>query len=90
MGDDVGADGFIRQQTAILSRTDSRPTLAMIACRTLVLTGEGDNTIPNAMSVEMAEGIRGARLVIIPECGHLSQLEQPPAVAAALATWLAS
>jgi pimeloyl-ACP methyl ester carboxylesterase len=42
------------------------------------------------MSVEMAEGIRGARLVIIPECGHLSQLEQPPAVAAALATWLAS
>jgi pimeloyl-ACP methyl ester carboxylesterase len=90
MGDDVGADGFIRQQTAIMSRTDSRPTLAMIACPTLVLTGDGDNTIPNAMSVEMAEGIRGARLVIIPECGHLSQLEQPPAVAVALATWLAS
>jgi pimeloyl-ACP methyl ester carboxylesterase len=90
MGDDVGADGFIRQQTAIMSRMDSRPTLAMITCPTLVLTGDEDNTIPNAMSVEMAEGIRGARLVIIPECGHLSQLEQPPAVAAALATWLAS
>ena len=90
MGDDVGADGFIRQLTAIMRRTDSRPTLAMIACPTLVLTGDGDNTIPNAMSVEMAEGIRGARLVIIPECGHLSQLEQPTAVAAALATWLAS
>jgi pimeloyl-ACP methyl ester carboxylesterase len=90
MGDDVGADGFVRQQTAIMSRTDSRPTLAMIACPTLVLTGDADNTIPNAMSVEMAEGIHGARLVIVPECGHLAQLEQPRAVAAALETWLAA
>jgi pimeloyl-ACP methyl ester carboxylesterase len=90
MGADVGADGFVRQQTAIMSRTDSRPTLAIIACPTLVLTGDEDNTIPNAMSVEMAEGIRGARLVIIPQCGHLSQLEQPAGVGAALTTWLAS
>ena len=90
MGDDMGADAFVRQQTAIMSRTDSRPTLAIIACPTLVLSGDEDNTIPNAMSVEMAEGIRGARLVIIPECGHLSQLEQPAGVAAALAAWLAS
>ena len=90
MGDDVGAEAFVRQQTAMMSRTDSRPTLAMIACPTLVLTGDQDNTIPNAMSVEMAEGIRGARLVIVPECGHLPQLEQPRAVAAALESWLAS
>jgi pimeloyl-ACP methyl ester carboxylesterase len=90
MGDDVGAEAFVRQQTAIMARTDSRPTLAMIACPTLVLTGDQDNTIPNAMSVEMAEGIRGARLVIVPECGHLPQPEQPRAVAAALESWLAS
>jgi len=90
MGDDVGTSGFIRQQTAIMGRTDSRPTLAIIACPTLVLTGDQDNTIANAMSVEMAEGIRGARLVIIPECGHLPQPEQPQAAAAALETWLAS
>ena len=90
MGDDVGANGFVRQQSAIMSRTDSRPTMAMIACPTLVLTGDGDDTIPNALSVEMAEGIRGARLAIIPECGHLSQPEQPQAVGDALKTWLAS
>jgi pimeloyl-ACP methyl ester carboxylesterase len=90
MGDDVGAEAFVRQQTAIMGRTDSRPTLAIIACPTLVLTGDQDNTIPNAMSVEMAEGIRGAKLVIVPKCGHLPQPEQPRAVAAALESWLAS
>jgi pimeloyl-ACP methyl ester carboxylesterase len=68
-------DGFVRQQTAIMSRADSRPTLATIACPTLVLTGDEDNTIPNAMSVEMAEVIPGAILAIIPLCGHLPQPE---------------
>ena len=90
MGDHVGVDGFVRQQTAIMSRADSRPTLATIECPTLVLTGDEDNTIPNAMSVEMAEEIPGAKLVIVPLCGHLPQLEQPRAVAAALESWLAS
>jgi pimeloyl-ACP methyl ester carboxylesterase len=88
MGDDIGADAFVRQQTAIMSRTDSRPTLTTINCPTLVLTGDEDNTIPNAMSVEMADRIPGARLVILPHCGHLPQPEQPQATAAALAEWL--
>lgn len=88
MGDDVGADAFVRQQTAMIGRTDSRPTLATITCPTLVLTGDEDNTIPNALSVEMADGIRCARLVIIPHCGHLPQPEQPQLTAAALVEWL--
>jgi pimeloyl-ACP methyl ester carboxylesterase len=88
MGDDVGVDAFVRQQTAMIGRTDSRPTLATITCPTLVLTGDEDNTIPNALSVEMADGIRGARLVIIPHCGHLPQAEQPQLTAAALVEWL--
>ena|ERR1700738_2566328 len=87
MGDDMGADAFVRQQTAIMGRADSRPTLATIGCPTLVLSGDEDNTIPNAMSVEMAGGIRRAKLVIIPHCGHLPQLEQPQAAAAALVEW---
>jgi pimeloyl-ACP methyl ester carboxylesterase len=88
MGDDIGAEAFVRQQTAIMRRADSRPTLAWIRCPTLVLTGDEDNTIPNSLSKEMADGIHGARLVILPDCGHLSQLEQPEAVAAALVEWL--
>jgi pimeloyl-ACP methyl ester carboxylesterase len=88
MGDDVGADGFVRQQTAVIGRPDSRPTLAWIKCPTLVLSGDEDNTIPNSLSVEMADGIHGAKLVILENCGHLPQPEQPRATADALVEWL--
>ncbi len=90
MGDDVGVEAFIRQQTAIIARADSRPTLATIACPTLVLTADEDNTIPNKLSKEMADGISGAKLVILANCGHLPQPEQPEATANALVKWLRS
>ena len=86
--EDVGVDGYLRQQTAIIARVDSRPTLATITCPTLVLTGDADNTIPNVLSKEMAEGIAGARLVILSRCGHLPQAEQPEATVQALTEWL--
>ena len=86
--EDVGVDGYLRQQTAIIARVDSRPTLATITCPTLVLTGDADNTIPNVLSKEMAEGIAGARLVILGRCGHLPQAEQPEATVQALTEWL--
>ena len=88
MGDDIGSEAFIRQQNAIMARPDSRPTLASIKCPTLVLTADQDNTIPNSLSTEMAEGIAGAKLVILPECGHLPQVERPQATADALSEWL--
>ena len=69
-------------------RADSRPTLATIKCPTLVLTGDEDNTIPNRLSVEIAEGIFGAKLTILPQCGHMPQPEQPQATADALVEWL--
>jgi len=87
--EDVGVEGYLRQQTAIIARVDSRPTLSAIRCPTLVLTGDADNTIPNAFSKEMAEGIAGARLVILDCCGHLPPPEQPEATARALSEWLA-
>ncbi len=90
MGDDIGVEAYVRQQTAIVSRADSRPILAWIKCPTLVLSGDEDNTIPNSLSVEMADGIHGAKLAIIPHCGHLPQPEQPQATADALADWLRS
>jgi pimeloyl-ACP methyl ester carboxylesterase len=88
MGNDVGVEAFIRQQRAIIARADSRPTLATITCPTLVLTGDEDLAIPNSLSKEMADGIAGAKLVILPQCGHLSQVEQPEATAHALVEWL--
>jgi pimeloyl-ACP methyl ester carboxylesterase len=88
MADDIGAEGFIRQQSAIIARADSRPTMASIRCPTLVLTGDQDKLIPNTLSKEMAESIAGAKLVIIADCGHCPQPEQPQATAAALTEWL--
>jgi len=90
MGGDVGVEGFVRQQEAIISRPDSRPILAAIKCPTLVLSGDEDNTIPNALSVEMANNLHNAKLVILPNCGHLPQVEQSEATADALAEWLKS
>ena len=81
MGDDIGPEAFVRQQTAMIARPDSRPTLAAIKCPTLVLTGDQDNTIPNTLSKEMADGIPGAKLVIIPIaaiCRSRSSRRRPP------------
>jgi len=88
MGDDLGVDAFVRQHTAMMGRPDSRPALAWIKCPTLVLTGDEDNTIPNSLSREMADGIHHAKLVILAHCGHLPQPEQPEATAAALVEWM--
>lgn len=54
----------------------------------LVLTSDTDNTVPNSLSDEMANGIPGAKLVVLADCGHLPQLEQPQACAEALVQWL--
>ena len=88
MGEDVGPEAYIRQQIAVISRPDSRPTLAWIKCPTLVLTCDTDNTVPNTLSDEIASGIPGAKLVVLPNCGHLPQLEQPQATSDALVEWL--
>jgi len=37
---------------------------------------------------EIAAGIRGSRLVVVPDSGHLSTLEQPTTVTKALVEWL--
>jgi pimeloyl-ACP methyl ester carboxylesterase len=89
MADDVGVDGFIRQQRAIMSRPDSRPMLPGIKCPTLVLVGDSDAATPPELSKEMSDAIPGAKLAVVKECGHLSTVEQPQAVNAAMAEWLA-
>jgi pimeloyl-ACP methyl ester carboxylesterase len=88
MAQDTGPEAFVRQQKAIMGRPDARPMLASIRCPTLVLVGEGDELTPPPASQEIAAGITGARLVMVPDCGHLSTLERPDAVNAALVEWL--
>ncbi len=88
MGLTVGVEGMARQQEAIIARADSRPDLAAIAVPTLVLVGDSDVLTPPARSEALAAAIPGARLVVVPECGHASTLEQPEAVNRALVEWI--
>jgi pimeloyl-ACP methyl ester carboxylesterase len=86
----IGTEAFKRQQAAIITRSDSRPFLPSIKCPTLVLVGREDALTPVELSQEIAAGIPGSKLEIIPDCGHLSTMERPEAVNRALAAWLQS
>ncbi len=80
MAMDVGPEAFERQSQALRNRADSVPTLESIDCPTLVLCGDEDTLCPPKFHHLMAERIRGARLCIVENCGHLSSLEQPEVV----------
>lgn len=88
MASDTGADAFVLQQKAIMSRPDFRPLLADIRCPTVVIVGDGDDLTPPDLAREICGGILDARLVVVPDCGHLSTVEQPKVVNAELAEWL--
>ncbi|HUZ65212.1 MAG TPA: alpha/beta fold hydrolase [Acetobacteraceae bacterium] len=84
----VGQAGFLRQQSAILGRPDSRPDLPGIAVPTLIAVGSDDALTPPDHAAEMAAGIPGAQLQIIAGCGHLPPLEEPARVTNLLSEWL--
>ncbi|MCX7323079.1 MAG: alpha/beta fold hydrolase [Hyphomicrobiales bacterium] len=90
MAVDTGPETFIRQQRALLDRPDSRPGLAAISVPTRVLVGSEDRLTPVEDSQEIAAGITGSKLMVIPGCGHLSTLEAPEIVTAELSAWLAA
>jgi pimeloyl-ACP methyl ester carboxylesterase len=71
-----------------MGRSDSRTSLGRIRCPTLVLVGEADELTPRDCAEEIAAGISGARLVAVPDSGHLSALEKPEQVTRALLEWL--
>lgn len=75
---------------ASLNAADSRADLSRIALPTLVVCGSQDRITPPAQSRLLAEGIAGARLVLIDEAAHFPMLEQPAAFNAALRAFLQS
>lgn len=79
---------YLSQQEAVIGRPDSRPGLGRIACPAAVIGGAEDRLLPAYLSEEIAAGIPGATLDLIPACGHCAPLEQPDRVAALLAGWL--
>lgn len=83
-------DYYAAQTRALLERPDATGLLPTIACPTLVLCGQEDTWSPLDRHRRLAERIPGSRLCVVPDCGHMSPLEQPEAVSAALRQWLMS
>jgi pimeloyl-ACP methyl ester carboxylesterase len=81
-------EGVICAATAMMNRIDSTPTLDTITVPTLVIVGDEDALTPVSDAIAMSSLIRGSRLVTIAGAGHLSPLEAPDVVNAAIAEFL--
>lgn len=90
MGEDLGADLYLRQSRALQRRRDQQGTLRRSRVPTLILCGEHDGMVPVRRHEFMAELMPNAQLMVIPEAGHLPVWEQPAATTGILRKWLAA
>jgi pimeloyl-ACP methyl ester carboxylesterase len=79
---------FAAQVRALLARPDATPVLEQIRCPAVLITGREDGWSGPAQHQAMAAKVGGSRLVIVPDCGHMSTMERPAEVSAALREWL--
>ncbi len=80
--------GVAAAQRGMARRPDSTATLATIACPTLVIVGTEDSLTPPVESEKMAAAVKGAKLVRIPNAGHISNIENGEAFSKALAEFV--
>jgi 3-oxoadipate enol-lactonase len=73
---------------AIMTRPDSTVDLPRIACATLVMVGADDTVAPPSDAEAMQHDIPRSTLTVIPDAGHLSNLEQPDAFSKGLRDFL--
>jgi pimeloyl-ACP methyl ester carboxylesterase len=69
--------GVVAALRGMAGRPDRSALLPSIRVPTLVITGAEDTLIPVADSQAMAAIIPGSTLMILPDAGHLSNLEAP-------------
>jgi pimeloyl-ACP methyl ester carboxylesterase len=73
---------------AMSTRPDSLKDLPRIDVPTAVIVGEADAITPLANSKTMADAIPGAGLSVLPDAGHISNIEAPEAFEKAIRAWL--
>lgn len=76
------------QIRALLTRPDASAMLPGISCPTLLLCGREDRWSPLARHEQMAARIPGARLAVIEGAGHMTTMERPESVSAAMRDFL--
>ena len=69
---------------------DLRPVLARIRCRVLIVAGDLDFLCGPAQARPIAAAVPGARLVVIPECGHVPSVEAPNTYQEAVLSFVAA
>lgn len=79
---------YAAQTRALLGRPDATGVLKNIDCPTLILCGMEDGWSPPERHRRMAELAPRSILRLVEDCGHMSMMEQPAAVLAALREWL--
>jgi pimeloyl-ACP methyl ester carboxylesterase len=72
----------------MMTRPDSTPLLSEITVPTLILVGDEDTVTPRPEAEAMHRRIAGSRLAVIPQAGHLSNLEKPDEFTAAVRSFL--
>jgi pimeloyl-ACP methyl ester carboxylesterase len=77
MMETTSVEGAIGAQLGMKDRSDSTPTLLHITQPTLILHGDGDQLVPLGEAERMQAAIDGSQLTILPDAGHLLNLEQP-------------
>lgn len=82
--------GIIGDLMAMEERPDSTPFLQNFSFPTLVIVGEHDVASPPDEVKGMADQIPGAQFVLIPQAGHMSNMENPAAFNAAILNFLDS
>lgn len=82
----LGGEVFARQLR--LPRGDGRESLARIECPTLVVAARDDKLRTLDESRTLADGIPGARLEVIEDCGHMTPFERPDILAKLLIDWI--
>ncbi len=85
---DFHAGGF-RTMTRALAEVEKRDLLPNIRVPTLLIWGKSDQRSPvHVVAQPIAAAIPGANLTVIPGAGHMSVLEQPALVNAAVRSFL--
>jgi pimeloyl-ACP methyl ester carboxylesterase len=79
---------YAAQIRALLTRPDASSVLTSIRCPALVLCGDEDWWAPAQRHREMAAAIPNSTLVDVARCGHMSTMECPREVNAAMRSWL--